>query len=376
SPGTVPTDAMKQGDLSVYLGAEIGTDALGRPVYQGAIYDPVTTRNVTAGQVDRATGLTATSDATIRDPFPGNIIPSNRFDRVAKNILPLFPEPTRPGLIYNFGSQAVNINQVDGWGTKIDHALNNNHKLFGSFVWSDLNTPGISTYPGVLSSAIPSNNNIRIFRLGADSILHPNWINHVAFGFNRWRSGTYPTADALGWPAKIGLTGVNEEGVFPGFTIAGQDYYGGTAIGYSAQSNFNINDGLSWIKGKHNFKFGFEYLKMMSNDANNSASTGSDTGSFGFNNFETALPSAPPSVTGAGMASFLLGQVDSGSVFVFTSSSYERSGYYAGYAQDDFRVTPKLTLNLGLRYDLYRPTVDKWNHLAWVDRTLPNPALG
>ena len=74
SPGTVPTDAMKQGDLSEYLGPQIetGTDALGRPVFQGAIYDPLTTRTVTAGQVDPATGLTATSDATIRDPFPGN----------------------------------------------------------------------------------------------------------------------------------------------------------------------------------------------------------------------------------------------------------------------------------------------------------------
>ena len=97
SLGTVPTDAMKQGDLSAYLGStEVGSDALGRPVYQGAIYDPLTTRNVTAGQVDPVTGLTATADATIRDPFPGNIIPSNRFDRVTKNILPLFPEPSLP----------------------------------------------------------------------------------------------------------------------------------------------------------------------------------------------------------------------------------------------------------------------------------------
>ena len=76
------------------------------------------------------------------------------------------------------------------------------------------------------------------------------------------------------------------------------------------------------------------------------------------------------------LASFLLGWADLGQVSVYASGSYERSAYYAGYAQDDFKVTPKLTLNVGLRYDLYRPTVDKWNHLAWVDMQLPNPALG
>jgi hypothetical protein len=366
---TVPTVAMKQGDLSAYLGPQVGSDALGRPVYQGAIYDPLTTRTVKAGQVDATTGLTATRDATIRDPFQGNIIPSNRFDRVAKSILPLFPEPSLPGIQNNFESQAVNINRVSGWGTKIDHALTDKHKLFGSFVWSRLNTQGASPYPGALTTAIPTTDDIRIFRLAEDSILRPNFINHVAFGFNRWRSGTHPSADAVGWPARIGLTGVNENGLFPGLTIIGQGNYGGTGISYDAQNNFDVNENLSWIKGKHTLKFGFEYLKMMSNDVN----TGLDTGSYTFSNRETSLPDFS---TGQGFASVLLGQVDFGEVSVITSGNYERSGYYAGFVQDDFKVTPKFTLNYGLRYDLYRPTVDKWNHLAWVDRTAPNPALG
>lgn len=140
-------------------------------------------------------------------------------------------------------------------------------------------------------------------------------------------------------------------------------------MNHGAQNNFDVNQSLSWIKGSHTFKFGFEYLKMMSN----AVSSQGDSGSFNFSRSGTALPG---SLTGQWMASLLLGRADYGEVRVYSSASYERSGYYAGYAQDDFKVTPRFTLNMGLRYDLYRPTVDKFNHLAWMDRTAPNPALG
>ena len=84
--------------------------------------------------------------------------------------------------------------------------------------------------------------------------------------------GTNPTSDMFGWPDRIGLTGVYEQGLFPGLTINSvgqQNTYGGTAIGYGAQNHFDINESLSWIKGKHTFKFGFEYLKSESNDVGN-----------------------------------------------------------------------------------------------------------
>lgn len=115
---TVPTVASKQGHFSKYLGPRIATDALGRPVFQGAIYDPLTTRPVSAGQVDPDTGLTATAEAMIRDPFPANRIPSSRFDRVAKNILPLFPEPTLPEVRENFLSPSCHDQPSQPMGNK------------------------------------------------------------------------------------------------------------------------------------------------------------------------------------------------------------------------------------------------------------------
>lgn len=370
---TVPTTALKQGDLSAYLGPQIGSDALGRPVFAGAIYDPLTTRTVTAGQVDPVTGLTATSSATIRDPFPGNRIPSSRFDSVARNILPLFPEPTLPGLVKNFGSQGVNQTDVDQWGVKLDHSFTSNHKIAGSFFLSGLDTPGQSAYPGVLSNALPTTFAIRNFRFSEDSIFRPNLISHFVFGFNRLRSGTTASEERLGWPSKIGLKGVNPNGVFPGLNIAGQgNTYGNTGIGVDAQNHFDFNESVSWIKGKHSLKFGFEHLKTQLNNY----STGRDAGYLSFNYPATGLPGFQSGATGAGMASFLLGLVDSGEVRVYLGGNYERSAYYAGYVQDDFKFSPKLTFNMGLRYDLYRPTVDKFNNLAWVDLKAPNPALG
>src|SRR2546429_4936847 len=94
---TLPTAAMKSGDFSSWLGSQVGTDALGRPVFQNEIYDPTTTRNVTAGQVDQKTGLIASANATIRDPFSSggnlNVIPAVEFSNATSVLVPLIPDP-------------------------------------------------------------------------------------------------------------------------------------------------------------------------------------------------------------------------------------------------------------------------------------------
>ncbi len=115
SNDTVPTDAMKNGDLSNILGPQIGTDALGRPVLSNAIYDPATTRLVPAGAIDPGTGLVNSSGAAawMRDAFPGNIIPQNRIDPVAKNMFSYFPSvgtcsTCRYGYQYRIGTRRRN----------------------------------------------------------------------------------------------------------------------------------------------------------------------------------------------------------------------------------------------------------------------------
>src|SRR2546429_3008552 len=139
---TLPTAAMKSGDFSSWLGSQVGTDALGRPVFSNEIYDPTTTRNVTAGQVDTKTGLTANADAVIRDPFSSggnlNIIPAAEFSNATSVLLPMILDPSLPGNINN----AFRLNGCcpilsrNAYTGKIDHVLTSRQKLWGSFTWN------------------------------------------------------------------------------------------------------------------------------------------------------------------------------------------------------------------------------------------------
>ena len=104
-------------------------------------------------------------------------------------------------------------------------------------------------------------------------------------------------------------------------------------------------------------------------------STGNATGAFFWEGKPTSLPTAPDT-TGFGFADFMLGQVGRATLDVQTGPTYLRSWYHGGYVQDDIKVTSKLTLNLGLRYDLASPAVEKYNHMSWFDRNVANPEAG
>ena len=116
------------------LGPQIGADALGRPVYEGQLYNPFTTRSITAGQVDPASGLVATQSGFIRDPFKGNIIPPSMFDPVAVAAAGYYPEPTGSGLVNNFTSAVTAPTSQDKYTGRIDHKISEKARLFAR--WS------------------------------------------------------------------------------------------------------------------------------------------------------------------------------------------------------------------------------------------------
>jgi hypothetical protein len=387
---TLPTAAMKAGDLSPYMfrNTILGQDALGRNIMEGAVYDPATTRQVTAGQVDPVTGLVANATTMIRDPFPGNIIPANRIDPVAAAMFAQFQDPPAcstclAGFQNNWNTSFSNKQTANQYGGKMDYNLSDAHRLMGEFIWYRNRPITGSKWPGAISEGSIQRTDQNFARFAHDYIIRPNVVNHYVLGFDRWFVDSFP-AGGIDWPSKLGYTGVPGTGpgsTFPELIIGGLgNVYGRGGQGYSANNTFHFHDTLSWTKGRHTIKTGFRYSQFHTN------ALSSDTQSSGlvFNSGTTSLPGAFYSdnnaldapFTGMGIAGFLLGLPSNGRAKVITASVEDRAGRYAAFVQDDWKVTNKLTINAGFRYDLFRPVVNKRNQVSWWDPIVVNPDLG
>jgi hypothetical protein len=396
---TLPTEAMKGGDESNVLSGNVGTDALGRPVFGSEIYDPATQRSVPAGTVDPVTGLrnTTANSALIRDAFgatagngwrPSNIVPTGRQDPVAVKMFSYFANPPScpscvDGYVLNWLSAYPVRSTINDWGSKIDHNISSNNRIMGEFVWWHDYAPGGSKWPGAISEGGIAYTQDDIARFSDDYILSPNLVNHFSAGFNRSRSDNFPTA-GVGWPAKLGYAGVPQTGAdttFPEMDIGGLgNTYARGSQSYSATNNWNIGDNITWVKNRHTVKVGFDWVRLGLNEfgANYQSSYNTyDAGTTSlagpwFNNSGTINGTSP----GFGAAGFLLGQVTSGEAGLSTATTGSRVGRYDGYVMDDIKWSPKLTLNLGLRYDLMLPIVDQHNFESWADPSVIDPVIG
>jgi hypothetical protein len=205
-------------------------------------------------------------------------------------------------------------------------------------------------------------------------------VNHLGLGFTRegqfWRS---LSADQ-NWPTKLGLTGVTTGtgNTFPYVTFndgyATWDNTNGTkTVGSQVNNAYQFNESLSWVRGAHSLKFGADARWLQTNGADFFGSQGN----FAFSTFETALPTAAGrSSSGSAFASFLLGTVDQGQLNVHRYVPSNRYRYASGFAQDDWKVSRKLTLNIGMRYEIYFPHSEARGNLGGFDPSIPNPGAG
>lgn len=350
SLASVPPAAFRNGDLS----------ALRNP--DGSliqIYDPATTRSNGAG------GFT-------RDPFPGNIIPSNRISPIALNILRFVPAPTNLGLVNNF--PASGNQRTDNWNYtfKIDHHFNANHHLSGS--WNaGVNTDNgpFAALPHPVQSSRDGDNTQKTLRLAHDWTITPTLLNHFSAGFNRQHQLLQAPEALEDWRPRLGLTGIVR-----GFPVIRFDPYTNLAenqdIIEPISNTFLISDSLSWTKGRHNLKVGVDFRKLQ-----HQGIYPSRPAQFNFSRNGTSFPTGSlKDVTGSAFASFLLGEVNDSNMYISDVVSGGRWTYLAGYVQDDFKVSPKLTLNLGLRWDLYTPLLEAHDRYSIMDPTVPNPKAG
>src|SRR5581483_2815777 len=352
---TLPTAKMLQGDFSEW---------------PGPIYDP------------RTTTIDASGKAT-RTPFPGNIIPKNQFSSVTSKMLPYHPVPELPGIANNSiappGSPMADQRTS---GFKIDHQLKNNHLLSGMFNFTDrpsVKSPAPSRLLSVGRSTALENYNFqvvttRIIRLNYDWTVGPHLINHMGAGFSRFRNPNFSLSFNQGWVqpngGKLGLTGLQFD-LFPTIMFSqGYTRYGDDIASDNYFTTLAFLDNLTWIRNKHTIKFGGEIQAHRDNYRN----FGTGGGRFDFSQLETALPGVANS--GNAFASFLLGAVDSGRSYFRDSLPGGRYKYFGVFVDDTYKMTPRLTLNMGVRYEIQVPTSDPAGRISYVDPAVPNPGAG
>ncbi len=334
------------------------------------IYDPATTRTV--------------NGAITRDPFAGNKIPTARFSKVANAVTAQLPAPATSALFNNYTSVGRGFVNEDQINVKMDHAFNDRHRISGYFyrdMLQQLDPLGgggeRTAFGGGASPAAYNLNHNHWVRLSDDYVISPSILNHVSLGYTRFLTTVDNGTLNQDWPQKLGLTGVNAaaNNSFPCISFTGSGY---SSLGHpncnsrTLQTNnaFQADESLSIVRGSHSFKFGFEFRFLETNGIDNFLAAGR----FTFNALETGVPNQPK--TGNAIASYLLGSVDKGEYKVFAYYPRNRYQYFSGYAQDDWKVSRKLTVNYGIRYDVFLPRYEKLDNLSTFDPTVPNPGAG
>ena len=339
---TLPTAAERAGDFSQTRNSS------GQLI---TIYDPLTTRTV--------------NGAIVRDPFPGNMIPADRINPVARAMLGPLPVPAS-GKSFN-GQATLDDGPQDQETLKVDQRWTDRWTTTGMYAHQHTKEPGSAFYgphgsvPGDSGASLLFRT-VDFFALNNIFVPSANTAIAVRYGVNRFQDfgGNYPAFDAatLGLPAS--LVNAMTFNTFPQVSITG---YGGTNIlgngGPSRTTHLTHtgNASISRLTGSHTLKFGAEYRRI-------GARTRIFSTSAGTYSFTQAYTAATPTASGGdAFASFLLGYPATGSI-VYASPAHYLIDYYAGYAQDEFRLFSKLTVNYGIRYE-YEPGVrEAANHVT------------
>ena len=386
---TIPTAAMKTGNFSSLLGPSYtGTDILGNPISiaKGMVYDPASTTYCTSPCANvTAAGFQIPLSRT---PFPGNLIPSNRFDPAWAKIMQLYPNANQAVITGNAPTNDYYYNTKGGLVTdqgdgRVDYRLSEKDSLFGSLSWSNTSKTDGAPLPAALDdTGFNGAGEIDLSRNGQISytrVWGPRLVTESRVGFTRLvtsRIGANPGTDLF---QQFGIGGYDpttaaaNNGGLPQIGF-GNGYPTIGAVDWVPTKEYNnvwdLVQNVALSKGSHAYKFGFEFRSVKFPFFQ----VPDPHGNIGFSQNETAFPSgnnasngsSVSSLTGDSMASALLGYVDSGNISTTNFVSSQKVAY-AGYAQDDWKLSPKLTVNLGVRYELWSPIGEQWGRQANYD---------
>ena len=311
-------------------------------------------------------------DPLTKLPFPGNVIPASRIDPISKKLLQYYAPANVPGagLQNNFVRSDAAPRNRDGFVLRMDFVESSKSQWSGRYSWGDENqaTQGL-TLDG---SKIVTNyeqymgSNTRTFS--------PNVVNEARFGYTRFFNsiGTFlafntDVVGSVGIPNFSG--GMPVTWGIPNITLLNYSSIGDNTDGPYANSNNSLQfvDNLSWIRGKHTFRFGGEYTRQNYDQVGNQFSRGQFT-------FQANATLSPTKTGGDSFADFLLGDLYQSEVAVAVATANFQRNMFHAWVDDTWKVTPKLTLALGLRYELTPPFYDTLGNLFTVN--LPHIVYG
>ena len=360
---TLPSEKMRLGDFSELLPTQI--------------FDPLTTQPLAGG------GFTRTA-------FPGNIIPANRISSISKFFQAPLPATTRAGVQNNFlGQLPVGYNN-DNFTIKGDYNMSDRHRFTGLYTWGRRGQSGPYREVAVpLPFPYPDSREVvelpTVIQMKHNWTVTPVMTNQFSFGFNRLFVPITNITSSGKWMTKAGLKGLppgDASDAFLETSFAGPNapsgWRGVNSRDFEDVNNsFTLQDSVNWLKGKHSIKIGFQHQRLQDNVKTEDTGTLFNTA---FSNVNTAgftATGALNTANGNSYASYLLGAVNSANVLDdavvrlgvrFRSSSM--------WLQDDYKVRSNLTLNIGMRYDVFLPYKEVADRFSYFDPTAPNPAVG
>ncbi|MGC8759160.1 MAG: TonB-dependent receptor domain-containing protein [Bryobacteraceae bacterium] len=355
---TVPTLEQRAGDFSKTVQAN------GQPIL---VYDPATIR--------------ASGSGWVRDPFPGNLVPQVRWDPVSKNLLNYIPKPNTAGDARGFFNLVIAPNPrtdlYDQHVVRIDQVIGSRHRLFGRFLHG--NRHETNSTAGFPREASAWYNHWRINQGGGidlTSTLSPSLVSSFRIGYIRHEFAVAHHADGfdpaqLGFPASLSAQLPRKS--FPRITYTDYTTFGpnwGSGSVFSFSDQWSLQETLNKVISRHSLKFGFEGRLKLDNQQNPASWFGVFSFTKGFTQRD---PLRSEAAAGNSFASLLLGYPASGYVPIRPDLALG-SRYSALFLQDDWRITNRLTLNLGLRWDYESPITERFDRQnRGFDWTAPSP---
>ncbi len=344
---TVPTASERAGDFSA---AVIPSGPFAGQV--PTIFDPGVRGSISIGQ---------------RAPFPGNVIPAGRIDPGALALLKFMPFPNLPGSVQNFHLQETLPSISHRAMARIGHRVSAKDNLNVFYFYNLSHSKSVATFPALTRDTSVRGQNVNF---GETHTFSPRVVNNFMLNYNRQRTSVLnPFAFKENISGELGIQGVSADPGDWGLPIAQFTNFAGLNDAIPSlvrNQTYRMFDFLIVNRGKHNFRMGGELRRVHLNTLTDPDARGT----FNFTGFLTSQFTSqgfPLAGTGFDFADFLLGLPQVTSVRFGTSSNYFRTWYYSGFLQDDWRATPHLTFNLGLRYEYFRPFAEKFGHLSDLD---------